>query len=99
MSDIDTRTRIVAGAPIEVGERRLLPSILVTTLHAGAEKNGVFHTARLRPISFVEEGPEGKRWHAIPNTTQETLSVMVAIGVSVALISSLMILLIKLMRR
>lgn len=99
MSAIDTRTKIVAGDPIKVGDRRLLPSILVTTLRTGTEESGGFRAARLRPISFVEEGPEGRRWHAISNTTQDKLSVMVAIGVGVALIGSVMILLIKLLRR
>jgi hypothetical protein len=99
MSNIDTRTKIIAGTPIEIGDRRFLPSILVTTVQADAEEGGLFHAMRLRPISVVEQGPEGNRWHAIPNTTQETLSIMVAIGVGVAVVSSLIILLKKLIRR
>ena len=99
MSDFDTRTQIVAGAPLKVGERRLLPSMLLSTVRVDTGETGGFRGLRLRPISIVEQGPEGKRWHAIPNTTQETLSVMAAIGLGVALISSLLILLIKVLRR
>jgi len=99
MSDIDIRTKMVAGDPIEVGERRLLPSILLTTVRADTEDQSGFLAARARPVSIVEQGPERSRWRAVPNTSQETLSVMAAIGVGVALISSMLILVIKLMRR
>ncbi len=99
MSNFDIRTRIVAGTPLEVGERRLLPSLLLTTVRGSKPGGGGFRAIRARPISIVEKGPEGNRWHAIPNTTQETLSVMAAIGLGVALISSVLILLINMLRR
>jgi hypothetical protein len=99
MSDLDIRTKMVAGDPIEVGERRLSPSILLTTVRTNTGEQGGFLAARARPVSIVEKGPERNRWHAIPNTTQETLSVMAAVGIGVALISSVLILVIKLIRR
>jgi hypothetical protein len=53
----------------------------------------------MRPISVVEQGPEGNRWHAIPNTTHDALSRMAAIGLGVALVSSLIITLVHLTRK
>ncbi|MEA3309505.1 MAG: hypothetical protein U9Q70_08355 [Chloroflexota bacterium] len=94
MNKINTRTRLVAGAPIEVGTRRLLPSILVTTV-GSAETGAALHGARLRPSSIIEQGPEGNRWHTIPNTTQDRLSLLVGIGLGIALLSSLIILLVE----
>ncbi len=94
MNNIKTRIRLVAGTPIKVGERRLLPSILVTTVEGG----GLGKTIRgacLRPSSIIEESPEGNRWHTIPNTTQDQLSMMAGIGLGVALLSGLIILLIE----
>ncbi|MGC9397652.1 MAG: hypothetical protein ACP5HM_00775 [Anaerolineae bacterium] len=99
MSKVNTRTRIVAGTPLEVGERRFLPSILMTTVQVDIGEGGHYRAVRLRPISVVEQGPEGNRWHPIPNTTRDTLSVMSATGLSVALFSIFALLLIKLARR
>ena len=62
------RIRIVAGTPIEVGKYRLLPSVLVSTLEGGEGKSSAFQSAKIRPISFVEQGPNGARWLEIPNT-------------------------------
>ncbi len=75
--------QVLAGSPIEVGERRLLPSVLAARREWSGEHGGFFFT-RMRPISFVEQGPEGNEWHAIPNATTEILSVMAAVGVGVA---------------
>ncbi len=97
MNNIKTRIRLVAGTPIQVGARRLLPSILVTTVEGG-EPGETIRGARLRPSSIVEQGPEGNRWHTIPNTTQDQLSLMAGIGLGVALLSSLIILLIEFKR-
>jgi hypothetical protein len=98
MSEFNTKTRIIAGDPIEVEERRFLPSILVTEIKLADSDAGGFYGARVRPISVVEQGPEGNRWHAIPNTQENTLSVMASIGFGVAAVSTLLILLIKLLR-
>lgn len=97
MNKIKTRTRLVAGTPITVGGKRLLPSILVTTVEGGGPGRTI-RGARLRPSSIVEQGPAGNRWHTIPNTTQDRLSVMAGIGLGVALLSSLIILLLELNR-
>ncbi len=81
------RIRIVAGSPIEVGEQRLLPSVLVSTMEAGDTEQGIFRSVKMRPISIVSTGPQGTRWHKIPNATSDKLSVMIAIGLGVALFS------------
>ncbi|HOT90426.1 MAG TPA: hypothetical protein PLJ78_00080 [Anaerolineae bacterium] len=88
------RIRLVAGTPIVVGERRLLPSVLVTTLEGGNVPAGLFRSIKLRPVSVVEEGPEGARWLEIPNATINTLSVMAAIGAGIAALGVLLIALI-----
>ncbi len=97
MNKIKTRTRLVAGTPIKVGTRRLLPSILVTTVESGGPGE-TMHGARLRPSSIIEQGPEGNRWHTIPNTTADRLSLLAGIGLGVALLSSLIILLVEFRR-
>ena len=99
MSGVNMLTKIVAGTPIEAGGKRFLPSVLVTTIEGGTPGGGTFHSARIRPISVIEQSPDGNRWHAIPNTTQDTLSVMTAIGLGVALVGSLIILLTRLGRK
>jgi hypothetical protein len=95
---VNTRTRVVAGAPIEVGARRFLPSILVTTVEAETP-TGPLQTAHVRPVSLVEQGPEGNRWHAVPNATQNALSVMAAAGAGFALVMALLVVLVKLSRQ
>jgi hypothetical protein len=92
------RIRMVAGTPIVVGERRLLPSVVVTTMESGDARSGIFRYVKARPVSIVEEGPEGARWLEIPNATANTLSTMAAIGVGVAAISVLLIGLFRLLR-
>ncbi|HOU15426.1 MAG TPA: hypothetical protein PKZ84_20150 [Anaerolineae bacterium] len=92
------RMRMVAGTPIVVGERRLLPSVLVTTLEGGNSGSGIFRYVKVRPVSIVEEGPEGARWLEIPNATVNTLSTMAAVGAGVAAISMLLIVLFRLLR-
>lgn len=99
MEGFKTRTRIVAGDPIKVGERRFIPSVLVTTLEGGNGPFGAFSGVRMRPISVVEQGPEGNRWHAFPEPTRDALSRMAAIGLGVALVSTLIIILAHLTRR
>ncbi len=93
------RIRVVAGTPITVGERRLLPSVLVTTIAGGNAQTGLFRWAKLRPISLVEEGPEGAKWLEIPNATANTLSTMAVIGALVALVSMGLIACFHLMRK
>ena len=92
------RIRVVAGTPIVVGERRLLPSVVVTTVEGGDSKAGIFRYVKTRPVSVVEEGPEGARWLEIPNATVNTLGTMAAVGVGVAAVSVLLIGLVRLVR-
>lgn len=97
MNKVNKRTRLVTGSPIEVGQRRLLPSVLVTTVKK--ESAGVtIRGTNLRPSSFVEQGPEGNRWHNIPNSTQDQLSRLAALGLGAALLSTLIILMVKINR-
>ena len=94
------KIRVVAGTPIVVGERRLLPSVLVTTMEGGdASTGGLFRFVKARPVSVVVEGPEGARWLEIPNTTENTLSQMAAAGAAIALVSVLLIGLFHLVRK
>lgn len=92
------RIRMVAGTPMVVGERRLLPSVVVTTMEGGDARSGIFRYVKARPVSVVEEGPEGARWLEIPNATANTLSTMAAIGAAIAAVSVLLIGLIRLAR-
>jgi hypothetical protein len=98
MSKINTTTRIIAGDPIELEDRRFLPSVLVTEIKSAETDMGGFYGTRVRPISVIEQGPNRNRWHAIPNTTGNALSVMAGVGVGVAVVSALIILVTKLLR-
>jgi len=94
------KIRVVAGTPIVVGERRLLPSVLVTTVEGGkASDGGFFRFVKARPVSVVVEEPEGPRWLEIPNVTGNTLSQMAAAGAAIALVSVLLMGLLHLVRK
>ena len=84
------RIRIMAGAPIDAGEYRLLPSVLVNTLEAKSE-SGRLRMMKMRPVSVVAQGPEGTRWYEIPNETGQILSVMAAIAGGIAVVGVLVI--------
>ena len=92
------RIQVLAGSPIEVGDRKLLPSVLAARREWTDEDGGFFFT-RMRPISFVEQGPEGNEWHEIPNATTEILSVMAAVGAGVAAVCFVGILAIRWLKR
>ncbi len=84
------RIRIMAGTPLDAGEYRLLPSVLVNTVEAKSE-SGRLRMMKMRPVSVVAQGPEGTRWHEIPNETGQTLSVMAAIAAGIAVVGVLVI--------
>lgn len=92
------RIRVVAGTPITVGERRLLPSVLVTTMEGGETQSGLFRFVKMRPVSVVEDGPDGARWLEIPNATSDTLNVMTAFGLAIAAVGVIAIVITKLVR-
>lgn len=94
------RIQVVAAEPIVVGEgRRILPSVLVTKTAFGDPASGGCQWISMRPVSFVEEGPEGSRWHEIPDVTTQTLSVMLVTGLGVALIALMVVGLLQVLRR
>lgn len=93
------RIQVVAGAPIVVGERRLLPAVLVTTMEGGTPGAIVFRSAALRPVSIVEETPEGAHWFEIPNTTENILHTLMAIGLGLASVCALLVLLARILRK
>ena len=90
--------RLVAGTPIEAGSRRLLPSVLVTTMEGGDGTSSRYGYVKMRPTSIVEEGPDGARWLEIPNATMDAINTMAAAGLGIALVSMLIILLVRLAR-
>ena len=92
------KIRVVAGTPIVVGERRLLPSALVTTME-GVGAGGAFQYVKARPISLVVEEPEGAHWLEIPNVTGNILSQMAAAGAAIALVSVTLMALLHLVRK
>ncbi|MCU0519646.1 MAG: hypothetical protein MUF84_02995 [Anaerolineae bacterium] len=81
----EKRTRLVAATPIDLGEVRLLPSVLVDTTAYGVPGRGLFRQVKARPVSIVVEGPEGAQWMEIPNETTATISTMAAPAVGIAL--------------
>ena len=87
----EQRIRLVAADPIVVGSRRLLPSVLVSTLTHRASEQGGFHLVRMRPVSIVVEDEETATWMEIPNATGNILSKMAAVAVGIAVVSALII--------
>ena len=92
------RIRIVAGTPLEVGDRRLLPSVLVSTVEGGDVESTLLRLVKMRPVSVVEQSSEGARWIEIPNATMDSLSMMAAVGFGLAGVCWAIILLIRLVR-
>ena len=92
----EQRIRLVAAEPIEVGSRRLLPSVLVNTLTYGGAEQGSFHLVRMRPVSVVVEDEESARWLEIPNATGNILSTMAAAAAAIAFVSILVLLVARL---
>ncbi len=99
MHKSDQRTRIVSATPIEAGKFRLLPAVLVMSQQGGMPDTGYFSQVRMRPVSVVAQGPEGARWHALPDATQAALSQMAAVGAIVAAATFVVIVLARLARR
>jgi hypothetical protein len=98
----EQRVRLVAATPIEVEDRRLLPSVLVSTLHTSRPQRGagvmMGRAVRLRPVSIVVEGSESAEWIEIPNTTADTLNSMVAAAATISLVSLFIIIASRLLR-
>lgn len=95
----ERRIRILAGTPIEIGEQRLLPSVLVNTLNTDKPGMGKLRITRARPISVVVTSPNDTQWLEIPNTTMDTLSTMAGVGAAIALVSVFIIVVARLFRR
>lgn len=92
----EQRIRLVAADPIVVGNRRLLPSVLVNTLtHRTSEQTG-FHLVRMRPVSVVVEEEDQATWLEIPDATRNVLSTMAAIATGITIICALTIALVRL---
>jgi hypothetical protein len=88
----EQRIRLVAADPIVVGSRRLLPSVLVSTLTHRTSDQGRFHLVRMRPVSVVVEDEETAKWLEIPNATSNILSTMTAAAIAITVVSALVIL-------
>ena len=91
--------RILAGTPIEVGEQRLLPSVLVNTITMDQPNQGKFRFVKLRPTSVVVTSAQDTEWLEIPNTTIDTLSMMAGVGAIIALVSFLIIVMVRFFKR
>jgi hypothetical protein len=95
----EQHTRIMAAEPIEVGDLRLLPSVLVGTASRRWADQGLSNKVRLRPVSIVVESPDGARWLEIPNEEGDAISRMMAVAGGIAAISMLLIVLVRWMKR
>jgi hypothetical protein len=95
----EERIRVVAASPIELDNRRLLPSVLVSTVQGRWPNAGLLRIVRMRPVSVVVEDEEGATWHEIPNATSDALSTMAAIGMTIAGASLVVILLARWLKR
>ena len=95
----EQRIRILAGTPIEVGEQRLLPSVLVNTITMDQPNSAKSRIVKLRPTSIVVTSQEDTEWIEIPNTTMDTLSTMAGVGAAVGLVSLFIIVVARLLRR
>jgi hypothetical protein len=97
MFGLKRSSRIVAAEPLEVEGYRFLPSVMVTTTSFEDTREGEAAESasvrcaglRVRPVSVVEQGPEGTFWRSIPNAQVDILGAMVAMGLGTALLSVL----------
>ena len=95
----ERQIRVVAATPIEVGDQRILPSVLVSTASRRWSSHGLFRLVHLRPVSIVVEGSEGPSWLEIPNATSDALSSMAAAAAGIAVVSILLVSMIRFLRR
>ncbi len=95
----EQRIRILAATPIEAGEHRLLPSVLVNTLNMDQLNQVKARVVKLRPISVVVTSPQDTKWIEIPNATMNTLSTMAGAGAMIALVSLVIIVVSRFFRR
>ena len=95
----ERRTRLVAATPIDLGEVRLLPSVLVETTAYSVPGRGLLRQVKARPVSIVVERPESAQWLEIPNETTATLSNMAAPAVGIALVAVFLMGAIRFLRR
>ncbi len=75
----------IAGEPIQVGERTVVPVIqfaAVRLLGGGPGGGGGVVFARARPIALIERGPEGERRIRIPDPTLTILLLLFSLGFS-----------------
>ncbi len=91
--------QIVSADPIEVGERRFLPAVLVVTHQDRREGQRRRRMYKMRPIAVVEEYKGEATWHALPDVTQEYLSRMAGLAVLIAVAGTGILLLNRLLRR
>ena len=95
----EQRTRLVAGSPIEVGEHRLLPSVLVSTVDKDQSQCAKLRYVKLRPTSLVVTSSQDTNWIEIPNETMDTLSKMAGAAGIIAFISLCVIVVVRFLRR
>jgi hypothetical protein len=95
----EQRIRVVAGTPVEAGDLRILPSVLVQTLQVRWPEHGLFRRIRMRPVSVVVESEDGAAWHEIPDVTADALNTMVVLALGIAVVSLVLIALSHLWRR
>lgn len=95
----EQRIRVVAATPIQAGDRRLLPSVLVNTVHVRRPGAGLAQFVRLRPVSVVVEHGQDAEWYEIPNATVNALSSMAAMALGVAVVSTVLIVVSAFLRR
>lgn len=95
----ERRTRLIAATPIDLGEQKLLPSVLVETTAYTAPGHVMFRQTKVRPVSIVVEGPENAKWLEIPNETTAALSSMAAAAAGIAIAAILLIGAIRFVRR
>ena len=94
----EQQIRIIAGTPIEVGELRLLPSVLVKTSTRDQPNSGKFRVVKMRPTSVVVTSMKDTKWLEIPNTTMDMLSKMAGMGAAIAFVSLLIIAVVRLVK-
>ncbi len=93
------RIQLVAGDPIETGQRRFLPSVLVVTHQDRQTARQRVRIVSMRPVAVIEEHGGETTWHALPDVTQEQLSRMAGLALLIALVGSFVLMVNWLLRR
>lgn len=93
------KIQLVAAEPISTQFARVLPSVLVSTTEGETPCGANYRFVGMRPRSVVVTSEAKTEWLEIRDTTADTLSVMAAAAAGIAVVSMVLLGIIKFLKR